>query len=71
MLLAIARWYEWVFGPILMTTIGVILSLQYLSGFNRWVLIIGLSLYLIASLVRVFDDARKSRHHHLLLESSP
>lgn len=44
----LAKWYEWVFGPILMTTIGVIVSLQYLSGFSRWALVIGLFLYLIA-----------------------
>ncbi|MBA7677122.1 hypothetical protein ES703_85370 [subsurface metagenome] len=66
----LARWYEWVFGPILMTCIGVILSLQSLSGFNRWLMIIGLMLYLIASLARVIDDARKRRQSHLLLESS-
>ena len=59
--LRLARWYEWVFGPILMVTLGVIVILPYLSGFSRWALIIGLVLYFIASLVRSFDDARRLR----------
>lgn len=63
----LARWYEWVFGPILMTCIGVILSLQSLSGFNRWLMITGLIFYLIASLARLVDDTIKSRQRRLLL----
>ena len=63
----IARWYEWVFGPIIMTSVGVTLVLQSLSGFYRWVLIIGLLLYLIASLARLVDDTIKGRHTLLRL----
>lgn len=59
MLIRIARWYEWAFGTILLTTIGVILSLQYLSGFNRWALITGLLLFFVASLIKQFDDAKR------------
>lgn len=57
MWLRLIRWYEWVFGTILMTTIGAILALQYLNGFSRWAIIIGLFLFLIASLAKQFDDA--------------
>ena len=57
MWLRLARWYEWAFGTILLTTIGVIVSLHYLSNFSRWALLLGLLLFLIASLVKQFDDA--------------
>jgi len=59
MWLRIARWYEWAFGTILLTTIGVILSLQYLSGFSQWALITGLFLFFVASLSKQFDDSRR------------
>ncbi len=59
MWLRLARWYEWTFGTILLITIGVILSLQYLNGFSQWALIIGLLIFFIASLVKQFDDAKR------------
>lgn len=59
MLLRIAKWYEWAFGTMLLTTVGVILSLHYLSGFGQWALIIGLLLFFVASLVKQIDDARR------------
>ncbi len=61
MWLRLARWYEWVFGMILMVTLGVIVLLPYLNSFNRWALIIGLFLYFVASLARSFADARRLR----------
>ena len=53
----IARWFEWVFGMVTMTTITVITSLNYLSGFGQWALLIGLFLFFIASLIMQFDNA--------------
>lgn len=61
MWLRLARWYEWVFGMILMVTLGVIVLMPYLNDFSQWALIIGLFLYFIASLARSFDDARRLR----------
>lgn len=61
MWLRLARWYEWVFGMILMVTLGVIVLMPYLNDFSQWALIIGLFLYLIASLARSFNDARRLR----------
>ena len=59
MLLRLARYYEWVFGSVLMVTLGVIVLLPILSGYSQWVLVIGLLLYLVATLARVFDDVRR------------
>ena len=55
--LRLAHWFEWVFGVILMTTITVITALNYLSGFSRWALLIGLFIFLFASLIVKFDNA--------------
>lgn len=57
MWLRLAKWFEWVFATILMTTITVIVSLQYLSGFNRWALLIGLFIFFVATLVTQFNEA--------------
>jgi len=54
-----ARWFEWAFGMVLMVVISVIVVLPILSERNRWIMIIGLIIYLVASLVRVFDDKQK------------
>ena len=59
--MGLARWYEWVFGMILMVTIGVIVILPLVGCFSWWALIIGLFLYFIASLARSWDDARRMR----------
>jgi len=61
MWLRIARWYEWMFGMVLMVTLGVVVLLPYLDGFSRWALIIGLFIYFVATLARSFDDARRLR----------
>lgn len=53
-----ARLFEWIFGTILMVTLGVIAILPLLNEYNRWVLIIGLFLYFVASLARMIDDAK-------------
>ena len=62
MWLCLARWaryFEWVFGTVLMTAIGVIVSLKELKGgsFGQWALLIGLFIFLVASLIKQFDDA--------------
>lgn len=57
MWLRIARWFEWVFGTLLMATITVIVSLEFLDGFSQWALLIGLLLFFVVSLVKQFDDA--------------
>ena len=57
MLLRLAKGFEWVFATILMTTITVIVSLEYLSGFARWALLIGLFIFFVATLVTRFDEA--------------
>jgi hypothetical protein len=55
----IARYYEWLFGTILLTTLGVILSLEYLNGFSQRALMIGLLLFFMASLVKQYDEASR------------
>ena len=52
-----ARFFEWAFGTILMVTITVIVSLEYLDGFSRWALLVGLLVFFIATLIKQFDDA--------------
>ncbi len=59
MLIRLARWFEWVFGMLLMTTITVATSLNFLTGFNRWALLIGLLLFFVASLIVQLDNAGK------------
>ena len=61
MLLRLARWYEGMFGMVLVVTLGVVVLLPCLSGFSRWALMIGLLLYFVATLARSFDDARRLR----------
>ena len=56
-LIRLARGFEWAFGAVLMTAITVIVSLQYLSGSARWLLLIGLFIFLAATLVVRFDKA--------------
>ena len=56
-LIRLARGFEWAFGAVLMTAITVIVSLQYLSGSARWLLLIGLFIFLAATLVVRFDEA--------------
>jgi len=55
--LRLAHWFEWVFGVITMTTITVITALNYLSGFGRLALLVGLFIFLIASVIVQFDNA--------------
>ena len=55
--LRLTHWFEWVFGVITMTTITVITSLNFLSGFSRWALIAGLLVFFIASVIVQFDNA--------------
>jgi hypothetical protein len=62
MWLNLARWFEWVFGVVMLGTITVITSLIYLDGFSRWALLIGLLLFFIATLVVQFDRAGRFRH---------
>ena len=57
MWLRLARYFEWAFGTALMVTITVIVSLEYLDGFGRWALLVGLFVFFIATLVKQFDDA--------------
>lgn len=52
-----ARFFEWAFGTSLMVTITVIVSLEYLDGFGRWALLVGLLVFFIATLIKQFDDA--------------
>ena len=56
-LILLARWFEWVFATVLMTAITVIVSLQYLSGCGRVVLLIGLGIFLVATVISQFDQA--------------
>jgi hypothetical protein len=53
----LARWFEWIFGTVLMTAITVIVSLQYLKGYGRMLLLIGLGIFLVATLISQFDQA--------------
>jgi hypothetical protein len=53
----LARCFEWVFSTLLMTTITVIVSLEYLSGYSRLVLLIGLFIFFVATLISQFDRA--------------
>lgn len=57
MCLKMAKWFEWSFGVVLMATITVITSLNFLEGFARGALLVGLLLYLIVSLIVQFDKA--------------
>lgn len=56
-MIRLARFFEWAFGTVLMVTITVIVSLEYLDGFGRWALLVGLFVFFIATLVKQFDDA--------------
>ena len=58
MLIKLARFFEWAFGAVLMTTIAVVLLLteNIFSGFSYWVVIISLFLYLTSTVIRVYDD---------------
>ncbi len=63
-IIRLARWFEWVFGTILLSTITVITSLQFQSNYGRWALLIGLLIFFVASLIKQFDEAgwfKKSR----------
>ena len=51
------KWFEWAFGTITLTAIGIILSLKELSGYGQWILIIGTIIFFITSLIKQFDDA--------------
>lgn len=53
----LARWFEWVFATVLMTTITFIVSLQYLSGCGRVLLIIAWGVFLVATVISQFDQA--------------
>lgn len=44
-----ARGFEWAFGTVLLTAISVILSLRYLNGFGRALLLVGLGMFLAAT----------------------
>ena len=56
-LVRLARWFEWVFAIVLMTTITFIVSLQYLTGYGRMVLIIAWGIFLVATVISQFDQA--------------
>lgn len=56
-MIRLARFFEWVFGTVLMVTITVIVSLEYLDGFSRWALLVGLLVFFVATLIKQFDDA--------------
>ncbi len=56
MWLRLAKWFEWVFATILMTTITVIVSLQYLSGFAQWALLISLFIFFVLTLLNWRQD---------------
>jgi len=56
-LIRLARWFEWVFAMVLMTTITVIVSLQYLDGCGRVLLLIGLGIFLVTTVISQFDQA--------------
>jgi hypothetical protein len=62
-LLSIARWYAWVFGTVLLTIVGAILLLPYLNAKSQWqwALVLGLFLFIIATLATNCHDARKLR----------
>ena len=65
MWIQLAHWFEWVFGVITLATITVITSLNFLTGFSKWALIIGLLLFFVASLISQFDNAGWfGRRHH-------
>jgi hypothetical protein len=53
----LARWFEWVFATVLMTTITVIVSLEYLNGCGRVLLLIGLGIFFVATVISQFDQA--------------
>lgn len=53
----LARWFEWVFATVLMTTITFIVSLQYLTGCGRVLLIIAWGIFLVATVISQFDQA--------------
>lgn len=53
----LGRWFEWVFGTVLMTTITVIVSFEYLEGYARVLLLIGLGIFFVATLISQFDQA--------------
>ncbi|MFC1926852.1 hypothetical protein ACFLWV_03790 [Chloroflexota bacterium] len=55
-LLKLSKFYEWFFGPMLMTTVGVIAALIYFDNFGKWVLIGGLLMYYVATLINKFDE---------------
>ena len=57
MWLNMAHWFEWAFGTILLGTITVVTSLQLQSAYGRWALLIGLFIFLFASLIVQFDNA--------------
>ena len=56
-LIRLARWFEWVFATVLMTTITVIVSLKYLDGCGRCLLLAGLGIFLVATVISQFDQA--------------
>jgi len=55
----LARLFEWVFGTILMVALGAIAILPLLSGRSRLTILVGLIIYLVASLIRFIDDRKK------------
>jgi hypothetical protein len=57
MFMRLARWFEWVFATVLMTTITVIVSMQYLKGSAQVLLLIGLLIFFVATLISQFDQA--------------
>ena len=56
-LIRLARWYEWVFATVLMTAIGVILTLRYLEGSVRVLLLFLLFVFLVATVLSQFHQA--------------
>ena len=51
-----ARFYVWIFGAILMVTLGVIAVLPLLKEWSQWAFIIALFLYFVAALVMLHCD---------------
>ena len=53
------HWYAWAFGAIFMVMLGVLVIMPLFQGHSQWILIIGLCLYIPASLIKFRDDAMK------------
>jgi len=57
MLIRLARGFEWAFATVLMTAIGVVLSLKYLKGCTQVLLLVLLFIFFIATLVSQIHQA--------------